>query len=319
MNAFFESLRQVFFARARFQQVSFRGKNFSVLRDDLIHPVISGNKLRKLWPYLQSAIEGQKGIKTFGGPYSNHLVAAAYAAAVFKRSAKGYVRGGYVPTPTMEVCTKLGMQIIPTDKNTYLKQKNTLQSSDSGFIAIPEGGKGQTGVEGVKMSYGDQLSAFDEIWLAAGTLTTAIGVALAAPCARVVAVPVLRAEGEDLMRDFESEFFVKKPENLFFSNGFHFGGYARWDENLLAFANEWYEKTGIMTDLVYTAKAFYAFCQGHNSPSDVSKLLIHTGGLQGMMGILPDVKKKNLQLAYEAPLVAYVSAAHSMPLGSKPE
>ncbi|MFN3951108.1 MAG: 1-aminocyclopropane-1-carboxylate deaminase/D-cysteine desulfhydrase [Thermaurantimonas sp.] len=289
------------------------------MRDDLIHPVISGNKLRKLWPYLQLAAEGRKGIETYGGPYSNHLVATAFAASVYHLPARGYVRGGYAPTSTTEACTALGMQLITSDKNTYTNRKNSIQSSDSAYISVPEGGKGLTGVEGVKMSFGDQLSPFDEIWLAAGTLTTAIGIALAAPCARVVAVPVLRAEGEDLMRDYETQFQVKKPENLFFSNGFHFGGYARWDEDLLAFSNEWFEKTGIMTDLVYTAKSFYAFAQESNSPWNVSKLLIHTGGLQGMMGILPQIKKKNLRLVYEAPLVAHLSATHPLPRGSKPE
>lgn len=285
------------------------------MRDDLIHPIISGNKLRKLWPYLQLAIEGQKGIKTFGGPYSNHLVATAFAASVFNIPAKGFVRGGYIPTPAMDACGKYGMQLTTLDKNTYSRQKDGIQCYESEYITVPEGGKGSLGVEGVRLSYGDMLSDFDEIWLAAGTLTTAIGVAQAAPHARIFAVPVLRASGHDLMKDFEKKYKLQKPENLFFYNDFHFGGYARWDEDLLAFANHWYEETGIMTDFVYTAKAMYAFQMESNSPRDVSKLLIHTGGLQGMMGILPVIKKKNLQLVYEAPLVAHLYATHSISFG----
>ena len=53
----------------------------SLLRLDQLHPVVSGNKWYKLRFYIQEAIDKKaSSIVSFGGPYSNHLVALAYAA-----------------------------------------------------------------------------------------------------------------------------------------------------------------------------------------------------------------------------------------------
>lgn len=310
MNDFFEHFLKSGWLKSHIQDVEFQGKCFSVLRDDLIHPVISGNKLRKLWLYLKKALENKKGIETFGGPYSNHLVATAHAAHIFNIPCRAYVRGFYQTTPTLDICQQRGMQLRKLSTNAYRHTKNHEQSADGHWITVPEGGKGPLGIEGVRLSYENAFENYDEIWLAAGTLTTALGVALAAPHARVYAVPVLKATGSELFREYIAQYSVMIAENLVFADGFHFGGYARWTSGLLEFANQFYGQTGIMTDLVYTAKSLYAFVRQNNSPSGVRKLWIHTGGLQGMMGILPQIKKKKLHLAYEAPLVAHLTATH---------
>lgn len=291
------------------QSFSFRGRQFEVLRDDLIHPVISGNKLRKLWRFLCTCQERKKRLQTFGGPYSNHLVATAYAAKLLGIPCRAFVRGAYHMTSSLNICKSLGMNLISLNKEEFARRKNDF-AEDENWITVPEGGKGPAGVASVKSSYGSQLSSYQVIWLAAGTLTTAIGVALAAPKAKVVAVPVLKAHGEALMEEYTKLFGIKQPENLVYFNSQHTGGYARWDERLLTFANDFYRQTGIMTDLVYTAKAFRAFFELENSPETVRNLLIHTGGLQGMLGILPQIKAKKFNLAYEAPLVAHLRRTH---------
>ncbi|MFN4300050.1 MAG: 1-aminocyclopropane-1-carboxylate deaminase/D-cysteine desulfhydrase [Thermaurantimonas sp.] len=319
MNAFFEQFLRTSWLNAEFHEVQFNEKRFSVLRDDLIHPVISGNKLRKLWLYLKIALENHKGIETFGGPFSNHLVATANAAYFLKIPCRAFVRGFHQITPTLEICHRLGMQLLKMNTDVYRLQKNTEHSSDPKWIAVPEGGKGPLGVEGVRLSYENTFINYEEIWLAAGTLTTAIGIALAAPHARVIAVPVLKATGRELADDFLTHFPIKLPENLSFADGYHFGGYAKWTSELLEFANIFYKVTGIMTDLVYTAKSLFAFLHKNNSPSGVRKLWIHTGGLQGMMGILPQIKKKKLHLAYEKPLVAHLTATHLAINGPEPK
>lgn len=310
MEVFSDHPFRIFFEAAQIQPVKFHNQSFAILRDDLIHPIISGNKLRKLWLYLMEAMQHKKGIETYGGPYSNHLVATAYATNVLGIASRAYIRGGHLRTYVIDLCERWNMQTSALDKSTYAAQKNENRSLAAGWLSIPEGGKGMQGVEGVKCSYGNLLKDYNEIWLAAGTLTTALGVARAAPHARVVAVPVLKATGEDLLKDFVSRYSISGPENLAFSDGVHFGGYARWTPELLDFANTVYLETGIMTDLVYTAKSLYAMVHERNSPSDVGKLWIHTGGLQGMMGILPQIKKKNLHLSYETPLVAHLTDTH---------
>ncbi len=51
-----------------------------VLRLDELHPVVSGNKWFKLTNYLQKAgQEGHKTVATFGGAFSNHIIATAFA------------------------------------------------------------------------------------------------------------------------------------------------------------------------------------------------------------------------------------------------
>ncbi|MCX8149629.1 1-aminocyclopropane-1-carboxylate deaminase/D-cysteine desulfhydrase [Thermaurantimonas aggregans] len=319
MNAFFENFLRSSWLKTEIQDVEFQGKHFKVLRDDLIHPVISGNKLRKLWLYLREALKNNKGIETFGGPFSNHLIATAFAAYTFKIPCRAYVRGLCQNTPSLEMCQRLGMQLQKMSSDAYRRSKNLGQSSNINWLTVPEGGKGPIGVEGVRLSYKNTFEKYDEIWLAAGTLTTALGVALAAPHTRVVAVPVLKVNGIELLSDFMSLYCIKVPENLAFADDYHFGGYAKWTAELLEFANEFYLESGIMTDLVYTAKSLYAFIHHSNSPSGVRKLWIHTGGLQGMIGILPQIKKKKLHLAYETPLVAHLSATHLAINGPKPE
>lgn len=291
------------------QSLCYQGRQFDVLRDDLIHPVVSGNKLRKLWSFLVACQEKRKGLQTFGGPYSNHLVATAYAAKILGIRCRAFVRGAYYMTASLKICRLLGMDLIPLKKEEYARRKNDY-TEDENWITVPEGGKCPEGIASVKSSYGSQLNTYQQIWLAAGTLTTAIGVALAAPNAKVVAVPILKAEGEILMDEYSKLYNLKKPRNLVYLNGHHTGGYARWDESLLTFANDFYRKTGIMTELIYTAKAFKAFFESENSPKTVRNLLIHTGGLQGMLGILPQIKAKKYNLVYETPLVAHLGRTH---------
>jgi 1-aminocyclopropane-1-carboxylate deaminase len=68
--------------------------NLFIKRDDLIHPIISGNKWRKLkYNILHVQMNRMEGIITFGGAYSNHLLATAFAAKQAKISCVGIVRG----------------------------------------------------------------------------------------------------------------------------------------------------------------------------------------------------------------------------------
>ena len=57
----------------------------SVLRLDKIHPLVSGNKLFKLHYFLEEALACKHDtVVTFGGAYSNHLAATAYACKLLQ-------------------------------------------------------------------------------------------------------------------------------------------------------------------------------------------------------------------------------------------
>ena len=92
-------------------------------RDDLIHPEISGNKLRKLKYNIEHMIEiGRKGILTFGGAYSNHLLATAALCNKNKIPSIGIVRGNELTTSsniTLKRCTELNMQLLFVSRNEY--------------------------------------------------------------------------------------------------------------------------------------------------------------------------------------------------------
>src|SRR2546428_4324361 len=71
-----------------------KGVRVFIKRDDLIHPFISGNKWRKLKYVLADARSFDKNhIVTFGGAFSNHLLATACAGAKFGFKTTGIVRG----------------------------------------------------------------------------------------------------------------------------------------------------------------------------------------------------------------------------------
>src|SRR6266498_2589594 len=65
-----------------------------VLRLDKIHPVISGNKWFKLKYHLDNFNAGNyKGIVTFGGAWSNHIVATACTCYLQNIKCIGIIRG----------------------------------------------------------------------------------------------------------------------------------------------------------------------------------------------------------------------------------
>src|ERR1700733_13115148 len=91
-----------------------------IKRDDLIHPIISGNKWRKLKYILKQAqTQNKTHLVTFGGAYSNHLLATAAAAAKFDFKATGIVRGEPVNNDTLFLCRLHGMELIFTDRDSY--------------------------------------------------------------------------------------------------------------------------------------------------------------------------------------------------------
>src|SRR3954467_9988327 len=97
-----------------------KGIEVYLKRDDLIHPIISGNKWRKLKYVLKKArAENKNHLVTFGGAYSNHLLATAAAAASFGFLSTGIVRGEEVSNDHLFLCKLHGMHLMFTDRESY--------------------------------------------------------------------------------------------------------------------------------------------------------------------------------------------------------
>ncbi|MBI1344155.1 MAG: pyridoxal-phosphate dependent enzyme [Terrimonas sp.] len=264
-----------------------------VLRLDLLHPVISGNKWFKLQYYIRQAVqENKQSVITFGGPWSNHIVATAAVCKEKNLQAYGIIRGEeprYL-SQALADAAEYGMQLVYTSRDAY--RKNLLPSSLNELVAtdhaivIPQGGYGAAGLRGAAtMADLFDPSAYDQLFCAAGTGTMVSGIMQATGTkSAITAISVLKNnfELEKNINSLLQQESIASQHQI--NHSFHFGGYAKFNQRLLAFMNELYAATGIPTDFVYSGKLFYAvnaiLQQGQVAEKN-KFLVIHSGGLQG--------------------------------------
>lgn len=284
------------------------------LRLDQIHPVISGNKWYKLKYYLQEALsENAATIASFGGPYSNHLVALAFTANQNGMKSVGYIRTNKEEpiTPMMEDALNYGMEFVYLGRTIFQEKKNELIAGASHFknkevYFIDEGGYGINGAKGAATIITDFTSLtnegsnpsnpifnYDYIICAVGTGTMIAGIMNAAKKTQtIIGIPVLKNEGsiENEIRDLLNE-----PDSPFILlHSYHQGGYAKTTPIQIEFMNRLWEHTKIPTDIVYTGKVFYAvdqLVQQNYFKANSSVLIIHSGGLQGNRSLAKGVLK----------------------------
>lgn len=270
-----------------------KGINVSIKRDDLIHPLISGNKWRKLKYTLHKAHrEGKNHLVTFGGAFSNHLLATAAAAARFGFKATGIVRGEEVKNDTLFLCRLHGMQLIFTDRDSY-RDKPALFSryfgGDDDTFFIDEGGASAEAVTGCSELIAELPISYDHLFCACGTGTTAAGLITGLNQHKLTtqfhAVPVFKngdfIRGEiDRYLDFNARYELH--------TAYHFGGYAKTTSVLVQFIKEFVACTGILIEPVYTGKMLYALLElakNNHFEQGSNILAIHSGGIFGLLGM----------------------------------
>jgi 1-aminocyclopropane-1-carboxylate deaminase len=286
------------------------GVDLYVLRLDLMHPWVNGNKWFKLkYNLLEAKEKNFTTLLTFGGAYSNHIYATAAAGNLFGFRTIGVIRGEErLPlNPTLSFAVQQGMQLVYLNREMY-RQRNTpaleeyLQQRFGEVFVIPEGGSNLNGVRGcteiIDRAMPTAGYAFDHICVACGTATTLAGIALSLhEGQRAIAFPVLK-NGAFLAQEIESLLTnylasglpapYTSPASWELVCDYHFGGYAKVNNDLLSFSQQFTEEHGVPLDYVYTAKMFYGVMdllkQGFFSRGD-SLLLVHTGGLQGNVGM----------------------------------
>lgn len=265
-----------------------------VKRDDMIHPFISGNKWRKLKYILREAeILNKKHLVTFGGAYSNHLLATACAAAKFGLKSTGLVRGEPVQNELLMLCRILGMELRFTDRSSYRNKLELFEKdfqNDPDTFFIDEGGAGFQAVRGCAELVDELTDQYDHIFCAAGTGTTAAGIISGIKKhtlqTKTHVIPVLKGGGFLIA---EIEKYSDTPIPFEFHADYHFGGYAKTTAELLNFIQRFSRKTGILIDPVYTGKMFFAIFDliSKDQLLPGSKILaLHTGGLFGILGML---------------------------------
>lgn len=269
------------------------GTRISMLRLDKLHPVISGNKWYKLRYNLAAALDsGDRQLITFGGAYSNHLIAAAAAAKLHGLAAIAVVRGLHGQqnlTPTLKACLDYGMQLHFVSREEYDRknepdyQFRLLQQFGPACI-IPEGGDNEHGRRGT----GDIAALIPDhithVCLPVGTGTTFAGIRNVLPGTVHITGFTAMKGGQYLVPEIRQHLSPDTDFNWRLEDRFHFGGFARTTAPLLGFMQEFYNRTHIPLDIVYTGKMMAGlqtlFNEGYFLP-DARISCIHTGGLQG--------------------------------------
>lgn len=295
MDTFLSKLKQPHIQRLEsLEIVNAFDVSLHVKRDDLIDDVISGNKLFKLYYHLESFFKNKhKTLITFGGAYSNHLHATAFAGQQLGIKTVGVIRAEphelKVLTPTLQDCKKWGMTLIGVSRSEYRLKQDSLvvQQQVQEFECpywIPEGGAGELGVKGAQLILdGVDQTQYDAIVMACGTGTTLAGVIRASePHIQIIGVPVLK--GANWMFQEVEQYLEPTMTNWDLQLDYHFSGYAKWNDELLGFMNDVQEQSHLPLDRVYTAKALYGLVDliKREKIAKGSRILfIHTGGLQG--------------------------------------
>ncbi|WP_158618242.1 1-aminocyclopropane-1-carboxylate deaminase/D-cysteine desulfhydrase [Chitinophaga lutea] len=270
-----------------------------MLRLDRLHPVVSGNKWFKL-KYNLLAATGRP-VVTFGGAYSNHLVATAAACREQGIACTGVVRGEQpaVPGHTLQQAGEMGMQLVFVSRDDY---RRLTQQGDASAVyritgardayVIPEGGHNALGVKGCEeilpLAGG---ASFTHVICAVGTGTTLAGLINSATSQQVTGISVLK--GAFSLNNSTAELIHPGNRTSWqLLHDFHEGGYGKISERLIGDMNDFYRQTTIQTDRVYTGKLVLAvrlLLAENFFPPGSRLLLIHSGGLQGNESLAPGV------------------------------
>lgn len=283
-----------------------KGISLSVKREDAIHPLISGNKYRKLkYNLLEAKRQNFKTLLTFGGAYSNHIAATAYAGKIHGFKTIGVIRGeelkeNWHDNPTIFQANRNGMTFHFINRQSYqLKESelflNQLRLKFGSFFVIPEGGTNPLAIKGCEEILIENDKEYNFISCCVGTGGTIAGLINSSNSnQRILGFPALKG---DFLKDDIRKF--AQNENWELISDYHFGGYAKIDKSLVCFMNDFRSETGIILDPIYTGKMFYGLfdriTKDYFLPG-TKILAIHTGGLQGIIGMNSILKNKNLPL-----------------------
>ncbi len=282
------------------------GVELYLKREDKIHPHISGNKYRKLKYNLIEADKLKfKTLLTFGGAYSNHIAAVASVGATFGFKTIGVIRGEELKNkvkdnPTLRFAQSCGMQFKFVTRRDYRQKTskefiNNLKEEFGKFYHIPEGGTNAFAIKGCEEILTETDKSFDYVCCAIGTGGTISGLINSSnPNQKILGFPALK--GEFLNKDI-SKFVNHKNWELI--TAYHFGGFAKINNELIAFINQFKKAHNIQLDPVYTGKMMYGvfdIIYKNKFPKGSKILTIHTGGLQGIEGMNMRLKEKNLPL-----------------------
>lgn len=265
----------------------------SMLRLDTIHPFISGNKWFKLKYNIETALaEGYTSLITFGGAYSNHLIAAAAAAQHYRLYITGMVRGEEARrqlNPVLQQCRDMGMRLEFVPRDVYRSilsdgYRNAVLDPYHDHLLIPEGGANEAGRKGAGEIAGHILPRYTHICVSVGSGTTLAGLRQTlSPSVHIAGFAPLKG-GSYMKTVIAGALERNKDVNWSLTDDYHFGGFGKTNEQLQGFMQSFHSRYGFMLDRVYTAKMMWGvkdLLECSKWPEGADILCIHTGGLTG--------------------------------------
>ena len=264
--------------------------SLKIKRDDLIHPVISGNKWRKLKYQLVDALESRTShLISMGGAYSNHLHALAYIGHQLNLKTTAFIRGEYDPeNQTIQDLEKWGMHCIFVSRETYRSYRGLMASDDlqhqyKNSYWLKEGGFSRKAISGVQEILTEIDEPFDKFAVACGTALTLTGIVLGLK-ERQQALGFTSFKNKRAFPRYLRHQLDKKPEQYEFIFEYRFGGFGKFDQTLLRFQDDFFKQTKIQLDKVYTTKLMYGLLdlvsKDYFKPG-TRIIALHTGGTQG--------------------------------------
>lgn len=269
----------------------------SMLREDLLHPDISGNKWRKLrYNFLGMKQSGFHKLVTFGGAFSNHIAATAACAKAHGYESIGIIRGEELDSSsnhTLRFASEQGMKLLFISRDAYRRKDqpdfiNSYLKNPDTYYVIPEGGTNELAVKGTSEILGEHTVAFDIICVSAGTGGTAAGIINSMrPHQKTLVFPALK--GNFLRGDIEKLVAADKQygKDWELIADYHFGGYAKWNMALIDCINNFKLTNDVEIDVIYNGKMIFGLhdlVKNHYFSKETSILVTHTGGTQSTVG-----------------------------------
>ncbi len=267
---------------------------FQIKRDDLIDPLISGNKWRKLkFNFSQLNVNKYRGIASFGGAFSNHIAALSAAGKQSGINTIGFIRTHEIDlnNPTLSLAKQNGMQLVALSREEYKKRHcpdfiSQLQQQYPEFYFVPEGGSNQLAALGLKELV-DELKQQSinrqshVIACAIGSGGTISGMLDAFEDMHFIGVAVVKDT------PLLNQLAQKYGERLTIISDNLFGGYGKTNAVLNAFCRDFQQQTNVPIEPIYTGKLMHTIINRYDVliPENKSLVVIHTGGLQGLKGL----------------------------------
>ena len=275
-------------------QFSFWKPSILVKRDDSIHPQVSGNKWRKLKGFVEWASDHKiRKWVSFGGPFSNHVLALSYIAHWLNIPLTCYIRGQqhFINNPTLQQVQSLGTEIQFVPRHSFRHFMENFQVLEADLMVIPEGGSHplcRVGIENMMDEISEQVDihSLHSLWIGCGTGGSIGGIFRVKP-KKLKCYAVCAVKDPSIPQRIQKIAGKKPDDSLEIIFPEKSMGYRKLSEESTQFMRAIYHESGIKLDPIYTVKVFEKLNQyiSMNDLGDQDKILIvHTGGLQGLSG-----------------------------------